>query len=101
MPVSRKLLVPAGIVLIVVAASSCSSDSNSPAASNGGASTTAPARTELATGVGQPATITPAQMLAATNGATPVAFAQPANGRIAYGPGGAMVYTPNAGFSGP
>jgi Esterase-like activity of phytase/Bacterial Ig domain len=100
MPVSRKLLVPTGIVLIVVAASSCSSDSNSPAASSGSASTTAPAGTELTTGVGQPATVTPAQMLAATNGATPVAFAQPSNGRIAYGPGGAMVYTPNAEFSG-
>jgi hypothetical protein len=36
-------------------------------------------------------TISPGQLLAATNGATPVAFAKPAHGTIAYGSYGAMV----------
>ena len=39
-------------------------------------------------------------MLAATGGATPVAFAAPAHGKLTYGANGAMVYTPEKGFSG-
>lgn len=45
-------------------------------------------------------TISPGQLLAVTNGMTPVAFGKPAHGTIAYGSYGAMVYTPDAGFSG-
>src|ERR1700740_3839303 len=45
-------------------------------------------------------TISPGQLLAATNGLTPVAFGKPAHGSIAYGAYGAMIYTPDAGFTG-
>lgn len=45
-------------------------------------------------------TISPGQLLAATHGVTPVAFGKPAHGTIAYGSYGAMVYTPDAGFTG-
>jgi hypothetical protein len=45
-------------------------------------------------------TIAPGQLLAATNGVTPVAFGKPAHGTIAYGTYGAMIYTPDAGFTG-
>jgi hypothetical protein len=38
--------------------------------------------------------------LPATGGATPVAFASPAHGKISYGAGGTVVYTPEKGFSG-
>ena len=48
----------------------------------------------------QALTLAPAQLLAATGGATPVAFGAPANGKLTYGPAGTMVYTPNKGFSG-
>lgn len=54
----------------------------------------------LATRVDRPLYITPAQMLAATSGATPVAFGAPANGKLTYGPAGTMVYTPNKSFTG-
>jgi len=54
----------------------------------------------LNTGAGQPLTITPAQLLAATGGLTPVAFEQPANGQISYGTDGSIVYTPDDGFTG-
>lgn len=54
----------------------------------------------LKTRVDHPLSITPAQLLAATGGATPVAFGAPANGKLTYGPSGTMVYTPNKGFSG-
>jgi Esterase-like activity of phytase/Bacterial Ig domain len=65
-----------------------------------GSSASSTAAKELTTGKGQALTLTPSQLLAATGGATPVAFAQPANGKISYGPGGSIVYTPNEGFSG-
>ena len=42
----------------------------------------------LTTKADQALTITPAQMLAATGGATPVAFGAPANGKLTYGPSG-------------
>jgi hypothetical protein len=45
-------------------------------------------------------TISPGQLLAATNGVTPVGFGKPAHGSIAYGAYGAMIYTPDAGFGG-
>jgi hypothetical protein len=55
---------------------------------------------DLTTGAGQALTISPGQLLAATNGVTPVAFGKPAHGTIAYGAYGAMVYIPDAGFTG-
>jgi hypothetical protein len=93
MIVGRKLLVFAGIVAL--AATSCSTGSNAsvPSASE------APSG-QLTTGVDQPITLTPAQLLAATGGATPVAFDQPAHGHVTYGPAGTVVYTPEKGFSG-
>jgi Esterase-like activity of phytase/Bacterial Ig domain len=45
-------------------------------------------------------TISPGQLLAATHGVTPVAFGKPAHGAIAYGSYGAMIYTPDPGFTG-
>jgi hypothetical protein len=86
----RKLLVTAGIVVITTAGVSCST----------GSSASSTAAKELTTGKDQALTLTPGQLLAATDGATPVAFAQPANGKVSYGPGGSIVYTPNDGFSG-
>jgi hypothetical protein len=80
----------AGTALITVAA--CSSD---PAPS-----LSAPSLKELSTGAGTVLTISPDQLLAATSGITPVAFGKPAHGNIAYGAYGAMVYTPEAGFTG-
>ena len=44
--------------------------------------------------------LSPAQLLAATGGATPVGFGKPAHGRLDYGPRGAMVYRPDPGFTG-
>ena len=73
---------------------SCSKESNvsSVAAEQGAAA--------LTTGADQALTIAAGQMLEMTGGATPVAFAVPANGKLSYGPGGAIVYTPNQGFTG-
>jgi hypothetical protein len=39
-------------------------------------------------------------MLIATDDITPVAFGKPSHGKIAYGDNGAMVYIPDAGFTG-
>ena len=84
----RKALVMAGIAGIVAGGAACSGSSASTAAQ------------PLATKADHALTITPAQMLAATGGATPVAFSAPANGKLTYGPSGTMVYTPNKGYSG-
>jgi Bacterial Ig domain len=54
----------------------------------------------LTTKLDKALSITPAQLLAATGGATPVAFGAPANGKLTYGPSGTMVYTANKGYSG-
>ena len=59
-----------------------------------------PADGNLSTSPGKALTISPGQLLAATNGVTPVAFGKPAHGSIAYGVYGAMIYTPDAGFGG-
>ncbi|WP_084454351.1 esterase-like activity of phytase family protein [Mycobacterium interjectum] len=80
----------AGTALITVAA--CSSDPPP--------SLSAPSLKELSTGAGKVLTISPDQLLAATSGVTPVAFGKPAHGNIAYGAYGAMIYTPDAGFTG-
>jgi Esterase-like activity of phytase/Bacterial Ig domain len=98
--IGRKSLVVAGIVVVAVAATSCSSDSNASSPSGGAKASPASAPAQLSTGVDQPGTFTPAQLLAATGGATPVAFAQPGHGHLSYGANGAMVYTPEKGFSG-
>jgi len=84
------MLVTGSIVVVVAAGAACSKDSN--------ASSTPP--DQLTTAADQALTLTPSQLLAATDGATPVAFAAPKNGTVAYGPGGSIVYTPNKGFSG-
>ena len=44
--------------------------------------------------------LSPAQLLAATGGATPVGFGKPAHGRLVYGPRGTVAYTPDPGFTG-
>jgi Esterase-like activity of phytase/Bacterial Ig domain len=80
----------AGTALITVSA--CSSDPP--------ASQLAPPARELSTSAAKVLTIAPGQLLAATNGVTPVAFGKPAHGSIAYGAYGAMIYTPDAGFTG-
>jgi hypothetical protein len=79
--------VAAVTVLVTVAA--CSSG-------NSGSGT----KPDLKTAAGKALTITPDQMLAATEGDTPVAYAKPEHGTIAYGPNGTMIYTPDAGFTG-
>jgi hypothetical protein len=79
--------VAAATVLLTVAA--CSSG-------NSGSG----AKPELKTPAGKALTITPDQMLVATDGDTPVAYAKPEHGTIAYGANGAMIYTPDAGFTG-
>ncbi len=80
---------PLAAVVVLIAAAACSSgDSGSRA------------KAELSTGAGKALTITVDQMLAATDGETPVAFGKPEHGNIAYGANGAMIYTPDAGFTG-
>jgi hypothetical protein len=85
----------AGTVLITVAA--CSSGT---APSTSASHSAQPGNAELSTPTGKALTISPGQLLAATNGVTPVAFGKPAHGSIAYGADGAMIYTPDAGFTG-
>lgn len=85
----RKVLVFAAIVVIVAACAACS-----------GSSASSTAAKPFTTRADHALTLTPAQLLAATGGATPVAFGAPANGKLTYGPGGTIVYTPNKGFSG-
>ena len=100
MIIGRKSLVIPGIVLAAVVSTSCSSGSNASTPSGGATSSPSPAAGQLTTGVDQPGTFTPTQLLAATGGATPVAFAAPAHGHLSYGADGTMVYTPEKGFSG-
>jgi Esterase-like activity of phytase/Bacterial Ig domain len=83
--------VAAAAVLLTVAA--CSS---SPAPAKG----THPGKVQFSTPAGQALTIPPGQFLTATDGQTPVRFDQPAHGNIAYGANGAMIYTPESGFTG-
>jgi hypothetical protein len=52
-----------------------------------------PVNAKLSTKPGTVLTISPGQLLAATNGVTPVAFGKPAHGSIAYGAYGAVIYT--------
>ncbi|MBX9981498.1 MAG: esterase-like activity of phytase family protein, partial [Mycobacterium gordonae] len=78
-------------VLVTVAGCASSATPSSPTASG---------KAEFSASAGKPLTITPNRMLAATGGVTPVAFGKPAHGKIGYGPHGAVVYTPDAGFKG-
>ncbi len=80
----------AAVLLLLTACSSGTSDSK----------TGHPGRLDLTTTAGTALTISPERLLAATDGVTPVAFGKPAHGKIAYGANGAMVYTPDAGFTG-
>jgi hypothetical protein len=85
-------VVAMGTVLFAVAAcSSLDASSTEPAQ---------PVDGKLSTKPGKVLTISPGQLLAATNGVTPVAFGKPAHGSIAYGAYGAITYTPDAGFTG-
>src|SRR5215813_12606906 len=79
----RTVLAIAGTVVVAACSGSSASDAS-----------------PLSTKVDHALSITPAQMLAATGGATPVSFGAPANGKLAYGPGGTFVYTPNKGYTG-
>jgi hypothetical protein len=81
----------AGSLLLAVAA--CSPGTSSPSSVQAG-------DPKLSTTAGTALSILPGQLLAATNGVTPVAFGKPAHGSIAYGATGAMIYTPDAGFTG-
>lgn len=97
---ARKLLGTAGAVALAVAVAACSPESNGDKTATQKHSPLAGEQQRLKTGADQPLTITPAQLLAATGGLTPVAFEQPANGQISYGSDGSIVYTPNEGFTG-
>jgi Esterase-like activity of phytase/Bacterial Ig domain len=79
------------VLASVLAVASCS-PAPEPKSTSEGAS--------LATPAGTPLSITPGQLLAATAGATPVAFGQPEHGQLGFGHGGAVVYTPAPGFTG-
>jgi len=81
----------AGTALLAMAA--CSSGTSTIESAKPGAG-------DLSTPSGKALTISPGQLLAATNGVTPVAFGKPAHGSIAYGAYGAMIYTPDSGFTG-
>jgi len=85
-------LVAAGTVLLAVTACSSLDESTTESAR--------PVEGKLGTKPGTVLTISPGQLLAATNGVTPVAFGKPGHGNIAYGAYGAMIYTPDAGFAG-
>ncbi|WP_420220422.1 esterase-like activity of phytase family protein [Mycobacterium marinum] len=76
-----------------IALTACSSSTSDPTAAYAG-------NMDLSTATGTALAISPGRMLAATHGVTPVAFGKPAHGRIAYGENGAMIYTPDPGFTG-
>ncbi|MFJ1458875.1 esterase-like activity of phytase family protein [Nocardia sp. N2S4-5] len=54
----------------------------------------------FATGKDRPLVISPDDLLARTGGSAAVAIADPAHGRIEHRPDGAVIYTPDAGFTG-
>ncbi len=54
----------------------------------------------FATGKDRPLVISPDDLLARTSGSAAVAIADPAHGRIEHRPDGAVIYTPDAGFTG-
>ena len=79
----RKLLGAAGAIALAVTVVSCSPQSTTTKEQR--QSTRSGEQERLNTVAGQPLTITPTQLLAATGGLTPVAFAQPTHGQISYG----------------
>ncbi|MCH9768607.1 MAG: esterase-like activity of phytase family protein [Actinomycetia bacterium] len=96
--IARKLLGTAGAIALAVTVVSCSAESST--TDDMQQSTAAGQHHRLSAVAGQPLTITPEQLLAATGGRTPVAFDEPANGQISYGSDGSIVYTPAEGFTG-
>lgn len=78
-------------MLLTVTACSASATQSVPTAAN---------KTDFTTAVGKALDITPDRMLVATGGITPVAYGRPSHGKVSYGNDGAVVYTPDAGFSG-
>lgn len=96
--IARKLLGTAGAIALAVTVVSCSAESSTTEEQQ--QSTAAGQHHRLSAVAGQPLTITPEQLLAATGGHTPVAFDEPANGQISYGSDGSIVYTPAEGFTG-
>ncbi|WAC92699.1 esterase-like activity of phytase family protein [Mycobacterium sp. Aquia_213] len=86
---ASKRIWPVAAVTVLVTVAACSSGHSGSGA-----------KPEFSTPAGKALTITPDQMLAATEGDTPVAYAKPEHGTITYGANGAMIYTPDAGFTG-
>jgi Esterase-like activity of phytase/Bacterial Ig domain len=91
LPFSKRWAAAAGTVLLPLAA--CSSLDAPPESAQ-------PVTGTASTKPGAVLTISPGQLLAATNGVTPVAFGKPAHGTIGYGSYGSMIYTPDPGFTG-
>jgi hypothetical protein len=86
---ASKRIWPVAAVTVLITLAACSSG-------HSGSST----KPDFRTPAGKALTITPDQMLAATEGDTPVAYAKPEHGTITYGADGTMIYTPDAGFTG-
>jgi hypothetical protein len=95
---ASKFLSTAGAVALAATVVSCATESSS--ARERQPAHLAGEQQRLSAAAGEPLTITPAQLLAATGGLTPVAFEQPANGQISYGTDGSIVYTPDESFTG-
>jgi hypothetical protein len=94
-PIHRSAVLLA-VTTVAAASVSCTTSTNE-------ASPTAEASTaasDLTTAAGVRLSLTPATLLAKVGGSTPVAYAQPAHGRLEYGPGGTIVYVPDVGFTG-
>ena len=91
---ARRAAVGAVLLTVLLTEAACSPSGTSTVESS------KPADWNLSTAPGKALTISPGQLLAATNGVTPVAFGKPAHGSITYGAYGAMIYTPDAGFGG-
>ncbi len=75
----------AALAALCVAVAACSSGSEQAA---------------FTTGKDRPLVIAPDQLLARTGGSAAVAIADPAHGRIEHRPDGAVIYTPDPGFTG-
>lgn len=96
--IARKLLGTAGAIALAASVVSCSA--KSPATEEQQQFPRTGEHQRLNTVAGRTLTITPAQLLAATGGRTPVGVQQPANGQIGYLSDGSVSYTPDEGFAG-